>query len=719
MNIYSWETSGSNHHRKKVKKTGTVVLHADTRVDTAFDRLQKEVTVERLHSSQKEAEDALANPHANTVKTALMTASTAKVLEQKMGFTSLLPCQAQCYRGIFNGRDVILHSRTGSGKTLAYALPIIERHLLLEQNQKTEAAAGPFLLIFVFSNDLAMQTRSVLQKIYGKQTTLRIAVAGFDDLQPLASAAAGAGEKERTLKKKGKAACRNGGAVDILIGTVRTLDEAIRGHKVAAAATAAEEAEAAQEARLLGTKRPRTAGDDTRSKNNSTQSKKRRPSNGALHQGGEDDAELEEDEAEAAAVNASDDDEGEASDAKLSHGNHGEAGVISPARVRAIVVDEVDTTLGPRFSSLGRRMKNLLKFIRKANGALSEGLLNDFRAHHYVLCGATIPNWVLKAGFLGVKKYYYQLVAVGTAKLPPQLECFHQFCRLQDRVAMATRLLTTHADFNGRVVVFGTTKQLVALEAALQTAAAAAAPSPSIEDSKEGNSKSKSKKKQASPVTSAAAALVVRSLTAEKDEVERVAAIEDFNSGVARVLLCTDVAARGLDFADVDTVLMLNLTRNALASDTFVHRAGRTARVGKPGRCVLLHDATEDALLDAIAKSTHVVLKALPADIAASLVSSIASACSASASSTAERQKEPVVALKLVVRSPFCYTKPQVKVPTAMQVLVQNVEEALRAHLTDVHEEDGSNGEVVHFTVPASQLHEVKQKLWKYTLQEA
>jgi superfamily II DNA/RNA helicase len=695
MSVYSWEASGSgSQHRKKAKKTGTVVLHTDEHVDTAFERLQREVTVERLHASQKEAEAALANPHANTVKTALMTPETAKALRGRCGFTSLLPCQAQCYRGIFNGRDVILHSRTGSGKTLAYALPIIERHLLLEQHA-TDAPAGPFLLIFVFSNDLAMQTRSVLTKIYGAQSQLRIAVAGFDDLQPTPTTATTTTAEEEEAEEgygDGKPSKRtslhrsnfNGGAVDILIGTVRTIDEAIRGHKLAAAATAAEEAEKEREARLLGQKRPRSSSaaaavDDS-----------------AARKRDDDDAE----------------EDGVPDDDETGSVATREAGVIVPARVRAIVVDEVDLTLGPRFSALGRRMKNLLKFVRRANGALSDGLLNDFRAHHYVLCGATIPNWVLKAGFLGVKKYYYQLVTVGTAKLPSRLECFHQRCRVADRVAVALRLLTRNVGWNGRVVVFGSVKQLAALEAGLASSASTAV------TGEAGDRSSKNKKKSSSPV------LVVRALTSEKDEVERVAAIEDFNSGVAQVLLCSDVAARGLDFVGVDTVLMLNLPHHTLAAETFVHRAGRTARVGRPGRCIQLHDTTEDATLDAVAKATHVVMKALPPAVVVSLAGTkspptTSTTSASSPSSPSATSAETTIAMRLVVRNPFRHTKPQVKVPSAMQVLTTNVTEPLRGHLTDVCEEEGSNGEVVTFRVPAGRLHEVKQQLWKYSLQEA
>lgn len=51
------------------------------------------------------------------------------------------------------------------------------------------------------------------------------------------------------------------------------------------------------------------------------------------------------------------------------------------------------------------------------------------------------------------------------------------------------------------------------------------------------------------------------------------------------VLLCTDVAARGVDFADIDTVIQYDPPTDP---KTFSHRAGRTARAGRSGRAILL-----------------------------------------------------------------------------------------------------------------------------------
>ena len=53
------------------------------------------------------------------------------------------------------------------------------------------------------------------------------------------------------------------------------------------------------------------------------------------------------------------------------------------------------------------------------------------------------------------------------------------------------------------------------------------------------------------------------------------------------VLLCTDVAARGIDIKDVDLVVQFEPPQE---TDTYVHRSGRTGRAGSTGTSVLLFD---------------------------------------------------------------------------------------------------------------------------------
>jgi superfamily II DNA/RNA helicase len=45
----------------------------------------------------------------------------------KNGITTLFPIQAQTFRLIYEGKDVLARDLTGSGKTLAFALPLVER----------------------------------------------------------------------------------------------------------------------------------------------------------------------------------------------------------------------------------------------------------------------------------------------------------------------------------------------------------------------------------------------------------------------------------------------------------------------------------------------------------------------------------------------------------------------------------------------------------------
>ena len=58
------------------------------------------------------------------------------------------------------------------------------------------------------------------------------------------------------------------------------------------------------------------------------------------------------------------------------------------------------------------------------------------------------------------------------------------------------------------------------------------------------------------------------------------------------LLVCTDVMARGIDIADVDWVLQFDPPSNAAA---FVHRCGRTARIGNRGTAVVFLMPSESA----------------------------------------------------------------------------------------------------------------------------
>ena len=73
-------------------------------------------------------------------------------------------------------------------------------------------------------------------------------------------------------------------------------------------------------------------------------------------------------------------------------------------------------------------------------------------------------------------------------------------------------------------------------------------------------------------------------LHAEQQQRQRLKALDAFKAGKCSVLLATDVAARGLDITGVKCVLQFHIPKSA---DTYIHRAGRTARAGGSGISVV------------------------------------------------------------------------------------------------------------------------------------
>ncbi len=85
-----------------------------------------------------------------------------------------------------------------------------------------------------------------------------------------------------------------------------------------------------------------------------------------------------------------------------------------------------------------------------------------------------------------------------------------------------------------------------------------------------------------------------------KSQGQRDRAIKDFKSGKAKVLVASDIAARGIDIDGVSHVINYNLPEDA---ESYVHRIGRTARAGREGVAISFCDPTELKLLKNIEKS--------------------------------------------------------------------------------------------------------------------
>lgn len=76
---------------------------------------------------------------------------------------------------------------------------------------------------------------------------------------------------------------------------------------------------------------------------------------------------------------------------------------------------------------------------------------------------------------------------------------------------------------------------------------------------------------------------------------KRENAFENFRQAKEGILVCTDVMARGVDIPDVDWVVQFDPPSSASA---FVHRCGRTARIGHKGNALLILMPNEEAYVD-------------------------------------------------------------------------------------------------------------------------
>lgn len=79
-----------------------------------------------------------------------------------------------------------------------------------------------------------------------------------------------------------------------------------------------------------------------------------------------------------------------------------------------------------------------------------------------------------------------------------------------------------------------------------------------------------------------------------KSQNARQRALELFRNGKARVLVATDIAARGIDIDDISHVVNFELPNDP---ESYVHRIGRTARAGGEGAAISFCDATERGYL--------------------------------------------------------------------------------------------------------------------------
>ena len=104
----------------------------------------------------------------------------------------------------------------------------------------------------------------------------------------------------------------------------------------------------------------------------------------------------------------------------------------------------------------------------------------------------------------------------------------------------------------------------------------------------------------------ASAGIKCTALHADRSQDQRRVAVEGFKSGRFKVLVATDIAARGLDIDAIHTVINYEVPDSP---DTYVHRVGRTGRADEVGHAITLVSPEERRALDALANAVGVRLE--------------------------------------------------------------------------------------------------------------
>jgi superfamily II DNA/RNA helicase len=284
--------------------------------------------------------------------------------------------------------------------------------------------------------------------------------------------------------------------------------------------------------------------------------------------------------------------------------------------IEMVVVDEVDACLLNNAGSLQLAASPLHELLSKQLSATfldkdevedTMGALSStpkrrrLHARQTILCSATIPqhkHFIKQCVQNRWTTSEPVLVALQTGEqlLPPTLEHVYMVCRPETKLAALKRffrkLLSSQMPF--KVLVFAEEQRpleemalALALEAEhgvyWQESTAKVLPDKSIQ-------------------------AITAVLRYQDNLTQRAAAMEAFTGSddIVRVLFSTDLAARGLDVANVTHVIHFDLPSDA---DTYVHRAGRTGRLGRSGQVLSFVAPEQEFVLNRLANKLSLELR--------------------------------------------------------------------------------------------------------------
>merc|ERR1719245_144867 len=105
----------------------------------------------------------------------------------------------------------------------------------------------------------------------------------------------------------------------------------------------------------------------------------------------------------------------------------------------------------------------------------------------------------------------------------------------------------------------------------------------------------------------------ISTMHADLDQTERDLVMREFRSGSSRVLISTDLLARGIDVQQVSLVINYDLPQNM---ENYLHRIGRSGRFGRKGVAINFVTNSDVRAMKDIEKYYHTQIEEMPMDIA-------------------------------------------------------------------------------------------------------
>jgi len=217
---------------------------------------------------------------------------------------------------------------------------------------------------------------------------------------------------------------------------------------------------------------------------------------------------------------------------------------IRLASVSTLVLDEADHMLDLGFIEDIRYIKKMLR-----------------GKHQTLFFSATINDEIKKLAYSQVKSAAIRIQVSPQDRISKNISHFVMFVEMDDKRFFLQRFLQDHPE--GKVIVFVRTR--VRAERVLKAMGRVG--------------------------------IEVVSIHGDKDQAERADVMQSFRNGEQRILIATDVSARGIDVPDIAYVINYDLPEKV---ENYVHRVGRTGRGMNTGEAISFCSSEERPLLDAI-----------------------------------------------------------------------------------------------------------------------